>query len=511
MTLLDDAWLTAAAKRTGLSASLQMASSSARQKLIGEASDLIDSVQRAAELSDRPQPSVGNQRRISESSGTEPDGDDPLAVWAWRCDVQRRTSGPLSGRTVALKENIAMRGAPFSLGWGGLDELKAEQDATVVECVLEAGGRIVGLANTEAFCLSGIGGTAHGRAVRNPVAPDRMAGGSSSGCAAAVASGAADLAIGSDQGGSIRGPSSWCGIYGLKPSHGAVPYRGAFSLEPTLDHLGPMARSLEDLALLTDVLVSPAGSHRPACMEALRSPGPAPRIAFLKEGFDWQGRSDERVDSAVRAAVYRAVGANNEVSVASVPEHRDALGSWRVIMATGLATTFLNDFCLTGVRESLPIDLRVGIADRLREQRGAHAIPWTLVEPVLVGCMLNEHPSRLTPTIAGDVLGTARQKRWKLTEAYDEALRSADVLALPTRVFLPPLVSEVLSGAASYPSYATGLNTCGTNLTGHPALSVPCGTVDGLPVGLLLVARHGREDSLFRAARLVEGYSGNCT
>lgn len=501
MTLLDDAWLTAAAERTGLSASLRMASGSARQKLVSEASDLIVSVRRAAEPPDRQRPGDGDQHRISESGGTEPDGDDPLAVWAWRCDVQRRTSGPLAGRTVALKENIAMRGAPFSLGWAGLDELTAAQDATVVARVLDAGGRIVGLANTEAFCLSGIGGTAHGRAVRNPAAPDRMAGGSSSGCAAAVASGAADLAIGSDQGGSIRGPSSWCGCYGLKPSHGAVPYRGAFSVEPTLDHLGPMARSLEDLALLTDVLTSPAGSHRSTCQEALESPGPPPRMAFLNEGFDWPGRSDERVDSAVRAAVQRASGAHDEVPVVSVPGHRDALIPWRVIMATGLATAFLNDFCLTGVRESLPIDLRVGIADRLREQRGAHAIPWPLVEPVLIGCLLNEHVRRRTPTMVGDVLGAARQARWRLTEAYDQALRSADVLALPTRVFLPPLVSEVLSGAASYPSYATGLNTCGTNLTGHPALSVPCGAVDGLPVGLLLIARHGREDTLFRAAR----------
>src|SRR5919197_3923334 len=205
-------------------------------------------------------PEPRQQPRYPRDAGEAPRPEDnPLGAWAWRVRVHGAAGGPLAGRTIAIKDNVAVAGVPMRNGTVLLDRYTPDQDATVVERVLDAGATILGKSVCESLCFSGGNHTADSGPVRNPYDPARSTGGSSTGSAALVASGAVDLAIGGDQGGSVRIPSCWSGIYGLKPTWGLGPYIGAFPIEASLDHLGPMARSTRDVALLLSVLAGPDG------------------------------------------------------------------------------------------------------------------------------------------------------------------------------------------------------------------------------------------------------------
>ena len=174
-------------------------------------------------------------------------------------EIQEATDGPLAGRTVAIKDNIMVAGVPMMNGSETLEGFVPTRDATVVTRLLAAGATITGKAVCEDLCFSGGSHTSRTGPVRNPWDPTRSAGGSSSGSAALVAAGAVDLAVGGDQGGSVRIPSAYSGTVGHKPTHGLVPYTGAFPIELTLDHLGPITRTVADAALMLGVLAGADG------------------------------------------------------------------------------------------------------------------------------------------------------------------------------------------------------------------------------------------------------------
>jgi amidase len=164
-----------------------------------------------------------------------PPEDNPLGAWYWQTDIRGAPSGPLAGKTVAIKDNVCVAGVPMMNGTAVLEGYVPEVDATIVTRILDAGGTIRGKAVCESLCFSGGSHTSDTGPVRNPYDSSRTTGGSSSGSAALVAAGEVDLAIGGDQGGSIRIPSCWCGVYGLKPSYGLVPYTGVFRLSRSPD------------------------------------------------------------------------------------------------------------------------------------------------------------------------------------------------------------------------------------------------------------------------------------
>ena len=268
--------------------------------------------------------------------------ENPLGAWYWRCSVREREEGPLAGRTVALKDNIALAGIPMMDGNAALRGYVPDADATVAARILAAGGEIMGKAVCENLCLSAGSHTAATGPVRNPRDPSRTSGGSSSGCGALVGSGAVDLAVGGDQGGSIRIPASHCGIVGHKPTHGLVPYTGALGLEPGVDHLGPMARTVADAALLLDVLAGPDGLDPRQCPRpvadhrgALTGGASGLRVGVLAEGFGHDS-SDPRVDELVRSQAARLADAGAAVVDISVPAHRQANGVLGAILGHGL-------------------------------------------------------------------------------------------------------------------------------------------------------------------------------
>ena len=197
--------------------------------------------------------------RPSRSWRRPPAAENPLGAWYVTTQIRTRDDGPLAGRRVAVKDNIEVAGVPMMNGSSAVAGFVPRRDATVVTRLLDAGAVVTGKAVCENLCFSGGSHTAFTGPVFNPWDRGRSAGGSSSGSAALVAAGHADLALGGDQGGSIRIPASFCGVVGHKPTHGLVPYTGAFPIENTLDHLGPITRTVRDAALMLGVLAGPDG------------------------------------------------------------------------------------------------------------------------------------------------------------------------------------------------------------------------------------------------------------
>jgi amidase len=274
----------------------------------------------------------------------QPDpAENPLGAWYVRTEIASRPDGPLAGRRVAIKDNIEVAGVPMMNGSRTLEGFVPSRDATVVTRLLAAGATITGKSVCEDLCFSGGSHTSVTGPVRNPWDTDRTTGGSSSGSAALVASGEADLAMGGDQGGSVRIPSSWCGTVGHKPTHGLVPYTGAFPIEATIDHLGPITRTVADAALMLNVIAGRDGwdPRQPADLRpedyvaALNQDVTGLRAGLVSEGFGIPDLSEERVDQAVRAAAGRLREAGMQVEDVSIPWHRHAMHVWNVIATDG--------------------------------------------------------------------------------------------------------------------------------------------------------------------------------
>ncbi|XP_022805662.1 uncharacterized protein LOC111342806 [Stylophora pistillata] len=220
---------------------------------------LADTYQRLYELPDPKLPV-----KYPRTPGYRPSPEDnPYNAWFWRCDIKGAPRGKLHGKTVAIKDNTCIAGLPLMNGSQVLEGFISDTDATVVTRILDAGGHIIGKAACENLCYDAGSFTSVTGPVLNPYNSERMANGSSSGSAALVASGHVDMALGGDQGGSIRMPAAACGIVGLKPTYGLVPYTGIMQTEFTLDHVGPMARTVYDTALMLEVIAGLDGDLDP--------------------------------------------------------------------------------------------------------------------------------------------------------------------------------------------------------------------------------------------------------
>src|SRR5438067_3416942 len=238
--------------------------------------------------------------------------ENPHGAWYWKTNIQSGAEGLLSGKKVAIKDNICVAGVPMMNGSSVLEGYVPEFDATIVTRILDAGGEIIGKAVCEHLCVSGGSHTSDSGPVLNPHDPARSAGGSSSGSAALVVAGECDMAIGGDQGGSIRIPSSWCGAYGLKPTYGLVPYTGVFPIELTLDHTGPIAATVSDVALFLEAIAGEDGFDPrqkdvqvESYTQALANDTEGLRIGIVTEGFGWPGLSEQDVDALVEASARR--------------------------------------------------------------------------------------------------------------------------------------------------------------------------------------------------------------
>lgn len=429
---------------------------------------------------------------------------NPLGAWYVRTDICSGVEGTLAGRAVAIKDNIAVAGVPMMNGSRAVEGFIPSRDATVVERLLGAGATIAGKSVCEDLCCSSSSFTSASGPVRNPWDTTRETGGSSSGSAALVAAGAVELAVGGDQAGSIRIPASLCGIVGLKPTYGLVPYTGSMPLERTIDHLGPMTRTVADAALLLSVLAGFDGQDPRQARDlpvvdyvaALTGDVAGLRVGILSEGFA-QPNSQPEVDELVRSAAQRFTEIGCSVGEVSVPQHRDAFHVFTVICTEGGTYQMLDGNGGLGADGLYDPELMAHFAT----QRIAHA---DQLSALVKATALSGHYG--LRALGGSGYAKARNLVPFMRAAYDDALEQYDVLVLPTTPVTAQLLPADLSAIG--PALGKVINTAPFDITGHPAISVPAGLVDGLPAGMMIVGRRFDDATVLRAAGAFEALCG---
>ncbi|MDA8311709.1 MAG: amidase [Actinomycetota bacterium] len=506
MQRVSDASVGEAARRIGLGAG-----ASTVERMAPGVAALVESVRVLDQVADHL-PTV----RYPRTPGYRPGpGEDPLHAWYRKTSIRGSAEGPLAGRRVAVKDTVCVAGVPLMNGASYLEGYVPEVDATIVTRLLDAGAELVGKTNCEYLCFSGESDTNATGPTLNPRRRGYSAGGSSSGSAAVVAAGEVDIAIGGDQGGSIRIPAAWCGAYGMKPTWGLVPYTGVFPVEQTLDHVGPITATVHDNALVLEVLAGADGLDprqgavtADSYADAVEEPAEGLRIGVLAEGFGLPS-ADPRVEEKVRAALGTLESRGVLLRAVSVPMHGLGGAIWAAIVLQGsLEMMMLGDGVGTNWK-GLHLD------SLARRQAAWRRNPEELPEPIRISMVAGEI---LRTSFGGRYYHKAQNLARQLAAAYDEALRDLDALALPTVPFTarpipsvrtgprPRTVGEPGGAGAAPPHLETDqtVNTAPFNCTGHPALSVPCGTVDGLPVGVMLVGGPYRERTLYRLAAELE-------
>ena len=444
--------------------------------------------------------------KYPRAGGYRPDrAEDPLNAWYQKCSVKGANSGLLLGKRIAIKDNICVAGIPMMNGTSVLEGYVPDIDATLVTRILDAGGEIVGKADCESLCFSGGSHTSDNGPTLNPYDHTRTSGGSSAGSAALVAAGEVDMAIGGDQGGSIRIPSAWCGTVGLKPTHGLVPYTGAFPIEATLDHLGPITRTVADCALLLEVIAGEDGLdprqyavQTAAYTTALSGDIKNLKIGIVTEGFGWPGLSEPDVDASVRQAAGRFEALGAVVSTVSIPWHREGQHIW-----TGIAVEGATQLMLKG--HSMGTNWKGHYTTSLLDvfARGFQTRANDLSETTKLVLLTGEY---LQQKYHGRFYAKAQNLARLLRAAYDAALGEVDLLLMPT---LPLKATRIPAPDAPREEYCARAlemlpNTSPFNVTGHPAINLPSGMSQGLPIGLMLVARHFCEATILRAAHAFE-------
>ncbi len=441
--------------------------------------------------------------RYPRSPGHFPDpSENPLNAWYVKSEVRGAPDGPLRGKRIALKDTICLAGVPMMNGSSIMEGYTPEIDATIVTRMLDAGGLIVGKAHCENFCLSGGSHTNAKGPIHNPWKRGYMAGGSSGGSAALVAAGEVDMAIAGDQGGSIRIPASNCGVYGMKPTHGLVPYTGAMPIEQTIDHLGPVTRTVADNALLLEVLAGEDGldprQYKPRTYqytEALGRGAQGLRIGILKEGFA-HPNSEPDVDQKVMQASERFRELGARVEEVSIPEHYTAMDAWTAITLEGLQDNMMWGNSAGSNYRGLFLPSMI---DHMAQWRArADELSHSLKACMFVG----EH---FQTQYRGRFYGKGQNIMRRVNERYLAALKQYDLLLMPTLPIKPQEIPPADCSISLYVERAFEMvaNTAPFN-GGLPAMSVPCGLSEGLPIGMMLVAAHYGEMKIYQAAHAFE-------
>lgn len=390
--------------------------------------------------------------------------------------------GPLHGVPLALKDLFLTAGVRTTAGSAILRDWVPSHDASVVRYLQAAGAVFLGKLNMHEFAFGATSVNPHYGAVRNPRDPARLAGGSSGGSAAAVAAGLCFGALGTDTGGSIRCPAALCGIVGLKPTYGRVSRAGVLPLSWSLDHVGPMTRTVADAALMLEAI----SGHDPG--DSTSSRQVVPSYSRLLDGgvkglrlgvpreFFWD-EADAEVLTVVRNAIRDLEKVGAEVREVSLPSLRYLAAAQSLIIHAEAGAYH---------REYL----------RTRSDEYGRSVRTRLIQGLFVN--------------AADYLA-AQRVRAQVRREFLDCLQDVDALVTPTvPITAPRLDQSVVSvpGLEALPQYFLVRNTAPFNFTGLPALSVPCGQVAGLPVGLQIAGRPWEEATVLRIGRAVEEING---
>lgn len=417
---------------------------------------------------------------------------------AKRSDLRREAGaaiGDLDGIPVALKDNILYQGKRATAGSKILSNHIAASNATVTQKLIEQGAVILGKTNLDEFAMgSSTEHSAYGPTL-HPRDPDRVPGGSSGGSAAAVAAHMCIAALGSDTGGSIRQPASFCGIVGLKPTYGRVSRSGLIAMASSLDQIGPMTKTVEDAAILVNAISGHDGMDQttveePAFQTEWTGDLNGVRIGLPREAWNAKGMSDgvrEKVTEAIE--VLKGLGA--EVKEIDLPYADEALAVYYLVMPCEVSANLARfDGMRFGVRkENLPL-FETYAASR------AEGLGAEVRRRILLGTYA------LSKGYFDAYYLQAKKVQTLIRRAYEAAFRDVDIILTPTAPTTAWKVGEKSNDPLAM--YLEDIFTVSANVAGLPAISVPCGDSAGMPVGLHLLAPWFVEGDLLRVAQAYE-------
>ena len=417
--------------------------------------------------------------------------------------IEGDADGPLAGTTVAVKDNISTAGVRTTCGSEMLADYVPPYSATVVDRLTEAGATVVGKTNMDEFGMGTTTETSAFGPTRNPADPERVPGGSSGGSAAAVAAGEADVALGSDTGGSVRCPAAFCGVVGIKPTYGLVSRYGLVAYANSLEQIGPIAGTVEEAAAVLDVIagadpndgttrelsdvedVDPAAGYAAAAdgdVDGLTAGAPT-------ELFDG---ADERVVETVEDALDDLAARGAETTEISLPSVEHAVQAYYVIAMSEASSNLARfDGVRYGHRADADGNWNETFAETREEGFGAE-----VKRRILLGTYA------LSAGYHDKYYAKAQDARAWVRRDFEDAFADVDVIASPTMPVLPFELGESLDDPLRM--YLADANTTPVNLANLPAISVPAGEADGLPVGLQLVGPKFDEATVIRAASAVE-------
>lgn len=407
----------------------------------------------------------------------------------------------LAGVPCSIKDAILVEGAPCTAGSKILENYVAPYDATVAKKIKEAGAIIVGKTNMDEF---GMGGSTENSAfgpTKNPHDLTRVSGGSGGGSTASVAAGECVIGLGEDTGGSIRLPSSFCGVVGLKPTYGVVSRHGVIALASSLDQVGPVAKTVEDAETLFNVIrgKDPLDSTSVELRDSVPHVGTESlnklRIGVPKEYFS--SGLDPAIEKVVRNAIQKFADAGAKIQEIELPHTKYALAAYYIInMSEASANLARYDSIRYGVSQirNPKFEIR-NLLDVYLENRG-EGFGAEVKRRIILGTYA------LSAGYYEAYYNKAQKVRTLLKQDFEKAFEEVDVIVGPTSPFLPFKIGERITDPLQM--YLVDIYTVPVNLAGLPALSVPAGKVGNLPVGLHMIAPAFREDTLFEAGKLFE-------
>jgi aspartyl-tRNA(Asn)/glutamyl-tRNA(Gln) amidotransferase subunit A len=405
---------------------------------------------------------------------------------------------PLAGVPIAIKDVMVTRGVRTTAGSKILENFVPPYDCTAVARLEAAGAVVLGKLNCDEFAMGSSTENSAYHPVRNPRDKSRVPGGSSGGSAAAVAAGMAVATLGSDTGGSIRQPASFCGVVGLKPTYGRVSRYGLIAFASSLDHIGPFANTVKDVALVLRTIAgrdpmdsTSADVPVPDYVAELEKPVRGLKVGVAKEYFG--SGLDAEVRAAVEAAIQKLAGLGCEIVPVSLPHTEYAIPAYYIV-ATAEASANLARY--DGVRYGFRARAAKTLAEMYRETRDG-GFGMEVKRRIMLGTYA------LSAGYYDAYYLKAQKVRTLLTRDFDETFKKVDVIAAPTAPTPAFKLGEKVDDPLAM--YLADIYTVTANLAGIPGISVPCGeNHEKLPIGLQLFARHFDEATLLRVAHAYE-------
>ncbi len=408
--------------------------------------------------------------------------------------AEKKKAMPLAGIPIAIKDNISTRHLRTTCGSRILEKYIPPYSATAVERLESGGAVILGKVNCDEFAMGSSTENSAFQVTRNPYDLDCVSGGSSGGSAVAVAAGMTPLALGSDTGGSIRQPASFCNVMGLKPTYGRISRFGLVAFASSLDCVSPVSNNARDLALLLSVIAgrdendsTSAPAPVPDYLSELEKPARGMRLGIPREFFG-EGL-DAEVKSLIESAIRNAESLGCELLDISLPHTEYAIADYYII-APAEASSNLARY--DGVRYGYRIDAPEDLLDMYRRSRSS-GFGTEVKRRIMIGTYA------LSSGYYEAYYGRAMKVRTLIKGDYDRAFEMVDALLSPVSPTPAFKIGEKISDPLAM--YLSDIYTVTANLAGIPALSIPCGFTDGgMPVGLQIMAKHFQEGTLLRFA-----------